>query len=441
MTDKIELSDAMLRSLKLPATGVIYHPDSKIAGFGIRVSKHGLKTFYFIYRFKDQRPRLTLGHYPKISLAQARKRASEATGLLYRGLDPAIHLRLNEEDTHASADVTPHVSQAPIFTYALQEYIDKHLATKCRPSTQREVSRSLRSNFLQSWAAIPIDQITAFQVSEIIDAKIADDKPSAAIHAHADIKAFFAWCVARKMIKASPADTIPTPAAKGKRKRSLNAHEIQAVWLATEKEVNPIGKLVQLALVTGQRRGEIAGMRWDELHIKHGYWEIPGSRTKNGLDHIVPLSFLAIAIIDSVTKTPMPMQPGDTEIRFSPFVFPAQRLPAKPISDFSDTKERLDRLAAIAPWCIHDLRRTMATGLGEIGILPKPKKKLFNHAENEVHDTYDRFEYFKERCEAMHLWALYVKKAIAGQIETASIGAFDNPFARIEEQPSPSTSP
>lgn len=433
MTDKIELSDAMIRNLKPPSVGVKYYPDSKIQGFGIRISKHGLKTFYFSYRFKTERPRLSLGHYPNISLADARKLAGEATGLLYRGLDPELHLRLNEAETHASAEVTAHLDQAPIFQLALQDYIDKHLTTKCRPSTIRERSRNLRATFEPPWAAIPINEISPYHITRILDALVNDDKPSAANHAHADIKAFFSWCTARKMIKTSPVAGIPKPAATGTRSRTLTAEEIRQLWLATQAELNPIAKFIQLALVTGQRRGELAGMRWTELHYDQGYWEIPGARTKNGRDHIVPLSFLALDIIKSIAKTPLRLQPGYPEIRFSPYVFPAPSQPTKPFTDFSHSKARLETLAQIPHWCIHDLRRTMATGLADIGILPKPKKKLFNHSENEVHDLYDRFEYFKERCEAMHLWALYLKKAIAGEIKTPSIGKYDNPYARSEQ--------
>lgn len=434
MTHKIELTDAGVRSINPPSTGFIDHPDSKITGFGLRVMKTGLKTFYFQYRFNGKRPRMGLGRYPDTTLAKARDLAKQADGLLRRGLDPAIHLRLDEDETLAAADIAPEANQTQLFSVALQEYIDKYLANNCRPSTQAEVTWCLKSTFLQDWASLPIGDITPYHVSEIIDRKLKEGKPSAANHALSYIKTFFSWCVARTKIKASPADKIPKPAKKGARERYLNAAEIRSLWLATEIEPNPIAKLVQFALATGQRRGEIAGMRWDELNLKNGYWEIPGSRTKNGLPHVVPLSFLAFDILRTVTKTPMPMNPGDTEIRYSPFVFPAPRTPSKKLTHFTDTKKRLDELAKIEPWCIHDLRRTLTTGLSDIGTHPKVKKKLLNHSENEVHDLYDRFEYFQERCEALHKWAEYLTKAIAGEIETKSIATFHNPYARSRDE-------
>jgi integrase len=431
VTRKIELTDAGIRHIKLPAAGFIDYPGSKITGFGIRVMKTGLKTFYFQYRFNNQRPRLNLGRYPDITLARARKKAEEARGLLRRGLNPKYHLQENDEEaTHASEAVTGYTPPVPLFAQAVEDYITKHVLTNSRASTAKELSRNLRSTFLAVWSAKPLDEISSADVTKVIDAKLAEGKPGAANHALSNIKAFFQWCVARGMIKNSPARGIPKPAISVSRSRYLQPYEIRAVWLATEAEPNPISKLVQLALLTGQRRGEIAGMRWDELHINNGYWAIPGSRTKNGKDHIVPLSFFAVEVLRTITRSPLPLRPGDTEIRYSPLVFAAPRVPSKPLSDFSKPKARLDEHACIAHWCIHDLRRTVATGVAELGVLPKVKKKLFNHSESEVHDVYDRFEYFEERCEAMHRWAEFVKRAIAGEISTASTGGFRNPFLK-----------
>lgn len=437
---KTALTDITIRSLKLPAASVVDHSDGKIAGFGIRVTSTGTKTFYFLYRFRNQRPRISLGRYPDITLAQARKKAEEARGLLRRGLNPKYHLQEDDEAiSHASETVTADAVPVPLFAHALEDYISKHLFTNRRFSTAKETSRNLRAAFLPAWGAIPLDEIRASDVTKVIDAKVDDGKPGAAIHALSNIKTFFKWCVGRKIIRSSPAHGIPKPTTSPSRSRYLKPYELRAVWLATQAEPNPIAKLVQLAMLTGQRRGEIAGMRWDELQLNNGYWAIPGTRTKNGKDHIVPLSFLAKEILSSIPRTPLPPQYGDAIIRYSPFVFAAPIASHKPISDFSRPKTRLDQLAGIAPWCIHDLRRTIATGLAELGVLPKVKKKLLNHSESEVHDVYDRFDYFIERCEAMHRWAMFVQKAIAGEINTGSTGGFKNPFLSKDGPTSPSS--
>lgn len=442
MTYKTELTDAAIRNFKLPSAGLVDLPDGKISGFGIRITKTGTKTFYFQYRFKDQRPRLNLGRYPDITLARARKKAEEARGLVRRGLNPKYHLQENNEAySHASAAVTAEAISMPLFAHALEDYISKRLFINNRLSGAKETSRNLRSCFLPAWGARHLDDITASDVTQIIDAKLAEKKHSAANHALSQIKTFFKWCVDRKILKHSPAHGIPKPASSPSRTRYLKPHEIRDVWLATEAEPNPIAKLVQLALLTGQRRGEIAGMRWDELHLSDGYWAIPGARTKNGKDHIVPLSFLAKEVLNSISRTPLLLRDGDTVIGYSPFVFAAPKVPHRPTSDFSKTKARLDKLAGIAPWCIHDLRRTVATGIAELGVLPKVKKKLFNHSEDEVHDVYDRFDYFDERCEAMHRWALFVEKAIAGEISTISSGGFKNRFLSNDVIPPSATSP
>lgn len=376
-----------------------------------------------------RRPRLNLGRYDQISLAKARKLAAEAHGLLLRGLDPAIHLHSKEEASLPSTTETVDAVKAPVFSSVLQDYISKYLVPNCKDSTRKEVARNLRAHFLQVWATIPIDEITTHHITSILDAKTSEGKPSAAIHAHSHIKTFFNWCVRRSLIAASPAEGLPKPASPKRRARYLKPDEIRALWLATEAEPNVIAKFIQVALVTGQRRGEIASMRWDELHMEDGYWEVPGARTKNGKDHIVPLSFLAKEILLSIPKAPLPIRPGEWEIRFSPYVFPSPRRPENMITNFSDSKERLEQVAGINSWCIHDLRRTVATGLAELGVQSKVRKKLFNHSENEVHDIYDRFDYFKERCEAMHLWALHLQKAISGSIQTQTGSVYKNPYA------------
>lgn len=209
MKNNIVLTDLTIRSLKAPSAGVIDHADAKIAGFGLRVSHTGRKTFYFHYRFGEQRPRISPGRYPEVTLAHARKKAEEARGLLRRGLNPAHHLRVDETISHASEAVTADALPAPAFLHVLEEYVSKYLFTNCRIGTAKETSRNLRATFLHPWAAKPLDEIVSADVTRIIDAKIADGKPGAANHALSNIKTFFKWCVDRKLIKVSPAQGHP----------------------------------------------------------------------------------------------------------------------------------------------------------------------------------------------------------------------------------------
>lgn len=219
------------------------------------------------------------------------------------------------------------------------------------------------------------------------------------------------------------------PTRPKKRDRHLKGLEIKSVWEATCAEPWPYGTLAQLMLLTAQRRSEVAGMRWDELNLRNGTWSIPGSRTKNGKDHIVPLSNFATEIIQKILPIPLNFRAGKPVI-LSPFVFPRPRNPAEPMKWFSNAKARMENRSDVEDWKLHDLRRTAASTFGQLGVDPKARKKILNHAENSVTDIYDRFDYFEQRCEALHRWAEYVRKAIAGEI-TAPSEPYKNPFMTI----------
>lgn len=212
---------------------------------------------------------------------------------------------------------------------------------------------------------------------------------------------------------------MPRPTRPNKRDRYLKGLEIQSVWAATSAEPWPYGYLAQLMLLTAQRRSEVAGMRWDEFNLPNGTWTIPGSRTKNGKDHIVPISNFAAEIILNIRPVPLKRQPGEA-VTFSPYVFPRPKNPAEPMKWFADAKARMEKRADVKDWTLHDMRRTAASTFGEFGVDIKARKKILNHAENSVTDIYDRFDYFEQRCEALHLWAEHVRKAIVGEITAPS---------------------
>lgn len=178
------------------------------------------------------------------------------------------------------------------------------------------------------------------------------------------------------------------------RDRVLTDMEIKAVWNAAEEMGYPFGTLVQMLLVTGQRREEVAQMRWEQ--ITNDTWTLPRTQTKADRAHEVPLSSLAMTILAGIP-------------RFTgPYVFTTTG-GTKPVSGYSKAKVRLDAKSGVHGWCIHDLRRTCGTGLARLGIPLVTISRVLNHAEGGVTRIYARHSYLPEKREALEMWGEKVR--------------------------------
>lgn len=220
---------------------------------------------------------------------------------------------------------------------------------------------------------------------------------------------FFAWLLQHRRITSNPCVGVWKPSAPQARERVLTDTEIRWFWQAAGDLGAPFGPLLKLLLLTGQRLGEVGGMRHDELH-DDGTWHLPGSRTKNHKQHIVPLPPPARELVASAPA-----------IEDCPFVFSTNGL--RPVSGWSKTKVRLDvamRALAkkeITPWTLHDLRRTAVTGMANLGIAPHVVEAVVNHisgAKAGVAGIYNRAEYAAEKKAALARWALHVLDVVGG---------------------------
>jgi integrase len=229
--------------------------------------------------------------------------------------------------------------------------------------------------------------------------------PIAANRALSAIRALFNFALRRGIIEATPAALVERPGEEIQRERTLVADEIKAVWAASRGLGYPFGDFFQIALITGQRRDEVARMRWQDLDLKDGIWLLPAEATKAGRGHIVPLAPLALDILRGLPRKA-------TTGRASPFVFTTSG--DVPISGFSKAKPRLDQAIskargdALAPWTIHDMRRTAATQMGRLGVSRFIIGKVLNHADRTVTGIYDRHAYVSEKREALGAWATYL---------------------------------
>ena len=180
--------------------------------------------------------------------------------------------------------------------------------------------------------------------------------------------------------------------------------EVVAFWRAAECERTEVAAALKVLLLTGQRLNEVLGMRRSELANAGALWTIPGTRTKNGRDHTVPLAPAACAIIASLPAT------GE-------FVFTTNG--RVPLGIGSKIKKRLDaRMGARAPWVLHDVRRTAATAMAELGVAPHVIEAILNHISGHragVAGTYNRAQYAAEKQEALKKWSAHVERLCRGR--------------------------
>ena len=388
MPSKI-LTEPWIRNLKPESDKQVDHFDKKVTGLGIRVSPRGTKTFFFHYRYHGGNKRLTLGRYGEISLSMARSKARECKQLLLlHGQDPSLERK--------------RLQRAPQHDFAA--LIDDYIANYAKRKTKswKETERLLKHDFGRAWGRRDITQIQKRDVTQIIDA-IAEDYPSAANHALAHLRKMFNWAVERDYIARTPCAGLKLPTRPRSRDRVLDHQELWAVWNAATDTEYPYGRLIQLLLLTAQRRTEVAAMEWSELDLDGKIWTIPTQRTKGNRPNVVPLSPPALRIISSLPRL------------HDKLVFPA-RGSDNAVSGFSKWKRALDRRAGVTEWVVHDLRRTVTTGFAALGVPPHVVALILNHrtgSMTQIARVYNRHEYMNERRLALDRWAEKLMSVVA----------------------------
>ena len=393
---RVALTDITLRKLTPPASGQIEVWDTKLPGFGVRITSKGTRSFVLVYRHLGRPRRLTIGRYPTLGLAQARELANDALVEVRRGNDPQGDRRQELEAATAKRSM--------IFSTILAEYVETHIKRRNKASTAKETERILRADFERCWAKIPIDEITRATVRTRLEEILGKGRPSAANHAFAAIRGFFNWCVREGHLEVSPCFGLNAPAKHVTRDRVLSDEELAQVWNGAAQVGWPFGAIVHLLILTGQRRGEVAAMRWQDFDFKLGLWSLPAELTKSNRAHTVPLT--------SRTSTLLLSHPRMHET----WVFPARGDIDRPFRGFNKARNRLDERVAVRRWTLHDLRRTTATGLARLKVPPHIVEKLLNHSSGTlggVAGVYNRFGYLDEMREALEMWELHLLETIS----------------------------
>ena len=239
----------------------------------------------------------------------------------------------------------------------------------------------------------------AAAIANVFEPVERSGKPVAARRAFEDVRAMIRWAVEREYLPANPIDGMKGPAIGAPRERVLAEREIKMLWAALPKLLpRPYQRVVQLCLVAGQRLGEVTGMRRDELHLDRAEWHLPGARTKNKHPHVVPLSDLAIEIINAALA-----DAGD-----SPFVFPHHSGPL-PSSMVSWAVSQHNEEFGLSRWGCQDLRRSAITHMASLGVPPIALAAIANHRSmthgGVTMSVYARYDYGREKRDALQLWA------------------------------------
>jgi integrase len=391
--DAKALTTVGVERMRPPATGRKESYDAKVPGLFLRVTMTGKKSWGLDFRVNGKRERLMLGSFPVVGVDKARTAATDALRAANAGRNPAAEKRAAKANT-PSPDTVRAVAAL---------YVERHAKRNNR--SWRETERIFNKYVLPVWKDRQLTEIRRADVITLLDGVEDNNGPVMSDAVLAQVRKLFNWALDRGIVEATPIARVEkrTKSKERARQRWLRDHEIKAVWAAADNLGYPFGPFVKLLLLTGQRRSEVASMRWDE--IDNGVWTIPTSKTKNKQEHEVPLSAAAAQLLKEIQSA------GD-------YVFLSGRSKVgNPISGFSKAKTYLDRHVqnsgqSLDPWGFHDLRRTVRTHMSRLRVSSEVAERVLNHTPQGVEAVYDRHGYMEEKRGALEKWGTAVARML-----------------------------
>jgi integrase len=388
-------------------------PDSVTSGLYFVVQPSGVKSWAVRYRFNRRPCKLTLGRYPAVELGSARDLAKAALEAVDKGNNPALRKRATRparvrDPGAADAEVADIEAEALTRESPVGDvwkgYMKLHLIPEATASSVSRFRGIFEKRILPKWRDRPIAGIVKGDALTVIDAALLRGQ-SAKNSTITVLSSFFNWCMDdRNLIEHSPVERVKKIKTKS-RKRKLSDSEIRIFWhgcdalgsaleVTKAKKKKPaaqFGPMFQLLLLTGCRRTEVAEMTRDEVNFKNRIWTIPCERTKTKEEHQVYLCDAAIAVLKALPR-----------VLGSRYFFSTTG--KSPSTGFSKAKKRLDKLAVLPHYTLHDLRRSFDTGCARIGIRNEVIERCLNHSLG----VYNRHDYEKEMADAWTKWGAHV---------------------------------
>jgi integrase len=417
--------------------------DDDQRGLAVRASAKGSRTYLCQYTLDGQKYRVPLGACSALSLAKARQAAAAVMGDVAKGRNPAA-----DRKEAAAAERAKRARDRLTLRVLIEDWKRLHLVGR-RESYADEAVRALHSAFAERLddAAEDLNRTAVVRALDALarrrkrkDGDGAAKQRGLAMTGRTAAygRAAYAWAVKRGAVAVNPFTALPIGKSMTKRERVLSDHELAEIWRAAGGVAAPYGSIVRLLILTGQRRGEVAGMTWNEIADDLTAWTMPGDRTKNGAIHAVPLSIAASTIIKATL-------PADTkeakrvlaELRSAgALILPGEK---GAYAGWSKAKRALDesivdarakaagksgKTAPLEPWSIHDLRRTVATGLQRLGVRLEVTESVLNHISGTrggIAGVYQRHDWAAEKRAALDAWAAHVLALAQGRADRGNI--------------------
>jgi integrase len=362
-------------------------PDSGCRGLYLNVYPTGRKSWSVRYRFAGAPRNFTLDGFP--SLTQARKAATAALADVMQGKDPAAAKQeARRTDRARASDTVEHWASL---------FVERHAKKHTRPNSWRQTVHVFDDYVLPAWRGRLTHDIKRKDVRALLEG-IAEDKPIMANRVHGVLSKFFKWVCARDDELTSPVIGVERPASENVRERVLDDNEITRLWKVLDAIGGPTAAAVQVLLLSGQRRNEIGLLEWSE--VKGDTLELPAERMKGRRSHTVPLSTQAAAIIAAQRRI-------------------GERVFVHESPHFDRLKREIDaRMGDVPKWVVHDIRRSVASGMARIGIAVPVIEKILAHRKGTfagVVGVYQKHSFLPEMTAALQRWGNHVEGLVSGR--------------------------
>jgi integrase len=390
----MKLDTKTVAALQLAGRTDVIHFDDGLPGFGFRLRESGeriLRSWICQYRVQGKSQRVLLGSADVLSAEQARAAAKKLLARVALGHDP----RGEREGKRQQA--------ARTFRLVAEAYLAAK-QPELRPVSFRIAKLYLTGPYFRPLHTTGINDITHPDMAACLSTIARNHSPNTAACARRAVSALFRWAMEEGWATGNPIIGTRKPARPPPRERVLNSAELVAIWNACGND--DCGRILRLLILLGSRRQECGGIRWSELDLDANTWTLPAERAKNHRAHTITLPSTALAIIASVPRTDRDHLFGDRA--------------AGGFVSWSRGKQDLDRKlgAAVAPWRVHDIRRTVATGMADIGVEPHHIEAVLNHHSGHragIAGIYNRSPYERAVKAALARWSEHVLALVEGR--------------------------
>jgi integrase len=393
--------------------------DPALTGAYVVVHPSGALSFVLRYRFNGAKRKLSIGRFdPATGLGDVRAKAHAAAADLAKarrdpenGVDPAAaktQARREAAEARRTAKAEADRSHHDSVEHVVAMFAKRHLVNL---RTGEDVKRALEREVVSRWKGRRLGELSRADLHDALD-EVADRAPVQAARLKAYLSKLFKWARSRGLVERNPVEEIDRPSAETVRDRVLDDGELALVWRAADRLSFPFGPIVQMLILSGQRLGEVAGMRLSEIDFDKAVWRLPASRVKNARAHDVPLSAQMLAILESLPRV------ADRDLIFS-------TTGVTPPSGFSKAKRNLDAAivalnddTSLPAWRLHDIRRSVASGLAALGVNLPVIEKILNHVSGSfggIVGVYQRHSFSEEKRAALERWNAHIERIVSGE--------------------------